>query len=77
MDSQDRERHRMDNKKHPITDPFPHPSHKSQQHNIKPLHHPHKHEPEYIKHFREDKPKPGKITKKFKYQNFYTIYIND
>lgn len=70
MDSQDKERHRRNNKKHPMTNFYPHPPHKTIPNDILPKHHPHKHPPEFdlnIDHGNhEDRPRPGKLMKKFK-----------
>jgi hypothetical protein len=69
MDSQDRDRHRGDNKKHPETDPYPHPPHKSQHKpKLSKDHDPHtKPDPndESIDHgVYEDRPRPPKINKR-------------
>ena len=68
-DSPDKIRKKEDNKRHPITDPYPHPKHKSQHKPVLSQDHNAHTKPvaydESIDHaIYEDKPRPAKINKK-------------
>jgi hypothetical protein len=71
--SQDRKRDHEEQRHHPEAVAGPHPAHKARKHPVgnKPQHEPHRKPEEYplnIDHgIHEDRPRPGKLTKKGRY----------